>query len=169
MGITAQPGSVKRTERATNLEVRPVWFLAISESDDRGLVFPAEIEGEYYTGGLFIVEGGRWGEPDWEYEFLARRGGQIVSLRLSQSEFLNAPQRYARSDRVLVADVPDLGRFMFVATPLNQHRTRAIKYIGSSAVLRDHGELWVLSPANPELHEQAVRQDDFYFLGAVGA
>lgn len=124
-----------------------VLYLCHSALAKEGWVFPHEEEDCYFPG-VFVIEGqsGKLGDQYW---FDAIDKQKPVTLMLQKKE------------RQIFVVHASIGVFFF-----RVRRTRE-PYVGKNSRLQPNSSFWILEALLPERLEEACKQDDFYFIGAV--
>jgi len=132
-----------------------VFYLCHPPEDSDTLVFATELPENFYSPGIFVVEGATRGTRlGPTYKFLAREGQQTLYLELKQIE----------KGRTYIVDAGHNGAFYFKAISLN----RDIRYSGQHQSLFNYFPLYRIQPANMTQLERACIERDFYFIGSSG-
>jgi hypothetical protein len=144
--------------------IRPVWYLCVSDTIQYGLLFPNELEENYYSPGYFVITREQKAE---KFSLKAVRDGEPIETVLVPDQELGDTPLYR-------VEVKGIGVFVFLARPLPPYERwvpapefSEYKYIGHFEPLKSHGHFWLLMPANEDFFEAACREKNFFFVGTT--
>jgi hypothetical protein len=127
-----------------------VLYLCHSTLTKKGWVFPQEEDCD--SPGVFVIEeqSGKLGDQYW---FNAIHKEKRITLELQKKKSKNRRQIFEVH--------ASIGVFSFKARPSKE------PYVGKNSRLQQDSSFWILEALLPERLEEACKQDDFYFIGAV--
>jgi hypothetical protein len=133
--------------------IRNVYYLCYSDIKEKtGLVFPAELEPDIYSPGIWTVAIKRQERFAESFEFDAVNDNQIISTKLV---------RVNRS--VYVVDTEKHGKFFF---RINHIFYRYENYVGNSNLIEQSDRLYQLTSMDIQKLERTCEKG-FFFVGKV--
>lgn len=130
-----------------------VHYLIKHPTEARSLIYPTEIDNDQYVGfGGFFLLGKPGSALGDSFKFHAILGQQTLETQLI---------RFRNSKSLFLADVENVGSFLFYAQPIGNRPT----YIGTDAQSQNLVALRRLRSWHPNELDQACRKHGFYFVG----
>jgi len=141
-----------------------VYYLIYNDlpsGEGQGLVFPNEIEYDYFSLGIHTIQEKTPGILYSTYNYLGFHNEEptIVELNRIKDEIAVASMG---NNLYFEAKYQNWGSFIYIASPLHKHYS---SYVGNNKDLINHNPLWRLTPFDEKYLEWACIYKNFYLTG----